>query len=223
MLATQPSRANADAAMPNMDADASLSTFFATPICLSCRYATACQAPCPAFPVWCHNVWEGCLSCVHLHRRYGPAEVLCSVQLYNAAPPGEATPVQLYCQPLKVSMMSVLRPPPPPAPLGAPPSAAEFFRQWSGLPARTELSGAVRFTLLLGMSGRCARSLPAVVGPACEDQVRNIRHFDGACPAGPCFGPMGPCFGFACKSAVKYVIVLRSFSGACIDSWQPPG
>ncbi len=84
---------------------------------------------------------------------YGPAEVTCCVQLYAPVPPGETTSVQLLCRPLKVSMVGTLRPAAAFAPttVGLPlggfkiaqePSAADFFRLWSALPARAEISGA---------------------------------------------------------------------------------
>ena len=74
------------------------------------------------------------------------------IQLYSVVPAGEMTAVQLYCQPLRVSMVSMLRPASPCACIvgggggggwgavgGA--SAADFFRSWSALPARAEVTG----------------------------------------------------------------------------------
>ncbi|KAG1668626.1 hypothetical protein FOA52_002479 [Chlamydomonas sp. UWO 241] len=70
---------------------------------------------------------------------FGAAEVACSIELYSSVPPGEAAPVQLFCDPLPIPMTMGLRAVGPTAPplLTAP----DFFRLWSSLPARTELSG----------------------------------------------------------------------------------
>ncbi|GAX78147.1 hypothetical protein CEUSTIGMA_g5589.t1 [Chlamydomonas eustigma] len=75
---------------------------------------------------------------------YDPTEVTICVQLYSPVPDGEMTPVLLYCQPLRVSMVATLRPTPAVSLLvggkeGS--SAADFFRLWSALPARAEISG----------------------------------------------------------------------------------
>lgn len=74
-------------------------------------------------------------------RRHAPGELHPALQLCAAVLPGDASPVQLHCQALRVPMQALLRPLSSPPPLGPSASVSEFFRTWSTLPARATLPG----------------------------------------------------------------------------------
>lgn len=73
--------------------------------------------------------------------RHAPSELHPALQLCAAVLPGDASPVQLHCQALRVPMQALLRPLSSPPPLGPSASVSEFFRTWSTLPARAILPG----------------------------------------------------------------------------------